>query len=332
MYDKLLPLEFHGVFKEHLKLFILEKRGLGLKYGNSIVFNLKHFDRFSMDYDCSSGLTKELAMAWTERLPYQARVTQEHKISLIRQFALYLRRNGVAACVLPICNSTEFYRTKPYVFTKDEINRIFSAADQIPRRNESPNRYLIMPLVFRVLYCCGLRISEALKLQIKDVDLTRGTLDILDAKGNRDRIVPIDEQLRLRCAKYYEQVHKNPAPTDYFFPSSYGGYYDQSTVYRAFRQVLAKCGISHGGRRKGPRIHDLRHTFSVHSFRKFMDGGRDPMEILPILAAYLGHKTYAGTTHYLHLVSEVFPEITGAVEKMYGSLIPALGGDADETD
>lgn len=332
MHDKQLPLEFCGVFKEHLGSFVLEKRGLGLKYGKSIVLNLKSFDRFSMNYDCSSGLTKELAMAWTERLSYQARVTQEHKISLIRQFALYLQRNGVAACVLPICHSTEFYRTKPYIFTKDEIDRIFSVADEIPCRNESPNRHLIMPLVFRVLYCCGLRISEALTLQIKDVDLARGTLDILDAKGNRDRIVPIDEQLRLRCMNYYDQVHKNPAPEDYFFPSPYGGYYDQSTVYKAFRQVLAKCGISHGGRRKGPRIHDLRHTFSVHSFRRFMDGGRDPLEILPILATYLGHKTYAGTTHYLHLVSEVFPEITEKVEEIYGNLIPAPGGDTSETD
>jgi integrase len=335
MYDKLRPLEFHGAFKEHLKAFVLEKRGLGLKYGNSFVFNLQHFDRFSMDYDCAAGLSKELALAWTKRLSYHVRSTQESRISLMRQFAIYLRRNNVPACVLPICNSTEFYRTKPHVFTEHEISRIFAAADTFMYRKETPNRHLIMPLVFRVLYCCGLRISEALKLRNCDVDLERGMFEIVDAKGERDRIIPINEQLRVRCVDYYEKVHTNPMPTNYFFPSPYGGYYDQSTVYRAFRQALAKCGISHGGRKKGPRVHDLRHTFSVHSFRRFIADGRDPMEILPILAAYLGHKTYAGTTHYLHLVSEVFPEITDAVEKIYGSFIPVpvvTGGEAHETN
>jgi len=332
MRDKLRPLEFNGIFSEHLKSFVLEKRGIGLKYGNSIIMLLQQFDRLSMNYDCSGGLSKELVLAWTERQTYQNRSTQEARISLMRQFAIYLQRNGVYACILPVCNSNRFYSTKPYIFTKKEIGRIFAKADEMPRRKESPNRHIIMPLVFKMLYCCGLRISEALKLQIKDVDLARGTLDILDAKGDRDRLVPIDVRLRILCVGYFNRIHTNPKPTDYFFPSPYGGYYDTSTVYKAFRQVLAKCGISHGGRGKGPRIHDLRHTFSVHSFRKFMEGGRDPMEILPVLATYLGHKTYAGTTHYLHLVSDVFPEITEAMEKLYGSLIPTFGGEVYEVN
>ena len=332
MYDKLRPLEFQGAFKDHLKAFVEQKRGIGLKYGNKTVQMLNRFDKFSMNYDCSAGLSKEMALAWTERPSYQARATQENRISLIRQFAIFLQRNEISACVLPVCNSSEFYRTKPYIFTECEVGQIFAAADAFPFRKESPLRHLIMPLIFRMLYCCGLRISEALKLRVADVNLEQGILEVLDAKGQRDRIVPIDEQLRIRCAEYFQLVHGSPTPGGYFFPSPYGGYYDESTVYHAFRQVLAKCRISHGGRGKGPRLHDLRHTFAVHSFRKFIAAGRDPMEILPVLAAYLGHKTYAGTIHYLHLVPEVFPEITGSVEKLYGCLIPTLGGEASEAD
>lgn len=330
MYDKVNTPEFNGGLAIQLQAFLSEKRGLGYKYERT-GYLLKQFDKFSMDYDCSDGLTKELALAWAERLPYQSRSTQESKITIIRQFAIFMQRNGYNACVLPKCNSTEFYRHKPCVYTTGEISRIFTAADSMESRPETPHRHLIFPLLFRVLYCCGLRISEALKLKVNDVNLESGVLEITDGKGNRDRLVPMDDELKRHCVDYYSLMRNNLSSDGYFFPSPRGGRYNHNSVYGVFRGLLIKSNISHGGRGKGPRVHDIRHTFAVHSFRRFISAGRDPMEILPVLAAYLGHKTYAGTSHYLHLIAEMFPEITSAVEEMYGDFIPA-GGGIDETN
>lgn len=330
MYDKVNTPVFNGALRDQLQAFLAEKRNFGCKYDRTGDL-MRQFDKFSMDYDCSDGLSKELALAWAERLPYQSRATQESKITIIRQFAIFMQRNGYNACILPKCNSTEFYRHKPYVFTVDEMNRIFAAADAIKSRPETPHRHLTFPLLFRVLYCCGLRVSEALKLKIKDVDLQSGVFEITDGKGNRDRLVPMDDELKLRCLNYWSLIQNHLSPDGYFFPSPRGGRYNASSVYGVFRELLVKSNISHGGRGKGPRVHDVRHTFAVHSFRRFISAGRDPMEILPVLAAYLGHKSYTGTVHYLHLVAEMFPEITSAVEEMYGDFIP-VGGGIDETN
>ena len=330
MYDKVSIPVFNGEFCVQLQGFLIEKRNLGCKYERTDNL-LKQFDKFSMNYDCSEGLTKELALAWAERLPYQSRSTQEKKITIIRQFAIFMQRNGYNACVLPKCNSTEFYRHKPYIFTVEEMNRIFVAADAIKSRPETPHRHLIFPLLFRILYCCGLRVSEALKLKVKDIDLQTGILEITDGKGQRDRIIPMDDDLRVRCCNYYSLMQKFLSPDDYFFSSPRGGRYNANSVYGVFRKLLVKSNISHGGRGKGPRVHDIRHTFAVHSFRSFISAERDPMEILPVLAAYLGHKSYTGTVHYLHLVAEMFPEITSSVEEMYGDFIPR-GGVTDEAN
>jgi len=330
MYDRVNVPIFNGVFSEQLQAFLAEKRSLGYKY-ERISHLLQQFDKFSADYDCSGGLTKELALAWAERLPHQSRATQESRIAFLRQFAVFMQRGGYDACILPKCNSTEFYRHKPYIFTVEEMARILAAADEIKPRPESPCRHLVFPLLFRILYCCGLRVSEALKLKNRDVDLHSGVLEITDGKGNRDRLVPVDGDLRMRCINYRPQIQGHLSPDSYFFPSPRGGRYDRRSVYVIFRELLIKSNISHGGRGKGPRVHDVRHTFVVHSFRRFIAAGRDPMEVLPVMAAYLGHKSYTGTVHYLHLVAEMFPEITGAVEEMYGDIIPT-GGAAYETD
>ena len=93
-----------------------------------------------------------------------------------------------------------------------------------------------------------------------------------------------------------------------------------------------KCGISHGGRDKGgPRLHDLRHTFCVHSLRQFLKNGVDYRAALPILSVYMGHSTISATGKYLRLTADAFPEITNMLETMYGSIIPELEVESHET-
>ena len=117
--------------------------------------------------------------------------------------------------------------------------------------------------------------------------------------------------------------------TDWLFPSMDGQHYKSSTFYWIFRELLFLSNISHGGRGKGPRVHDLRHTFAVHCFEKLIKAGMEPMQILPVLAAYLGHKNYKATCLYLHLTAEIFPDIIEKTELKYGELIPNVGGEFD---
>ena len=90
-------------------------------------------------------------------------------------------------------------------------------------------------------------------------------------------------------------------------------------MHKSFRQCLFNANIPYNG--KGPRIHDLRHTFAVTCLKNWVIAGNDIDSMLPVLSAYLGHKSMSGTQHYLRLTAEMFPQITESVEKKFGPII-----------
>jgi integrase len=114
----------------------------------------------------------------------------------------------------------------------------------------------------------------------------------------------------------------NRAPHAIFFPGPSEGPFALRTVYTLFRKLLLQCGIPHAGRGKGPRIHDYRHLFALHTLRRWYRDGEDLDAKLPLLATYLGHQNLCGTQRYLHLTAEIFPEITTRVNAAFGDVIP----------
>jgi integrase/recombinase XerD len=173
-----------------------------------------------------------------------------------------------------------------------------------------------------MLYGCGLRISEALNLKIGDIDLKQGTLLIRDTKFKKERIVPMAETLTMRCRLYAGKVLGCMSHTSFFFPSPYGGSYSQSTIYKLFREVLWKAGISHSGR--GPRLHDVRHSHSIHCLKKWVLNKGDLTNLLPYLSVYLGHTDLRGTQHYLRLTADLYPSIIASVEDNFSSMVPEV--------
>jgi len=324
--------EFKGPFAAHLNGFLAEKRALGFKYIEQERC-LREFDILSHEYDCSSGLPKELVMAYIEKKPHWSRSTQQHKVSTARNVALYLHKQGLTAFLCDKTNVTnDAGNFKPYIFTRQQMEDIFLQADNITPRG-GLNSDIFYPVILRMLYGCGLRISEALLLKMKDIDLSKGLLYIYDSKNHKDRIIPMDESLTAYCRTYAEQVHAVYTDDDYFFKSPKGGHYAKNTVYYYFRNLMWKCGISHGGRKNGgPRLHDVRHTFCVHSLYQFLKNGTPHRAALPILSAYMGHSNLDSTGRYLKLTAEAFPELTAQLEKEFGHIIPDLEVRWNEAD
>ena len=102
---------------------------------------------------------------------------------------------------------------------------------------------------------------------------------------------------------------------------------NRSKIYDNFRELLFACNIPHTG--NGPRVHDFRHTFAVHTLEKQLSDGYDPMVIVPRLAAYLGHKSYRETCWYIHLTVASFPELSQKLDRAFVGIIP-VGGETDE--
>lgn len=314
---------FESVLGELIAGYREEKRAVGYKYikGSSL---LRQFDILVVKEHLSEKkLPKELVLLWTEKRPNETASNRNGRISIVRGLARYMVRLGYEAYVFPAAAVTiDRYSYVPYIFSEKELKTIFTICDSYPVSDVSPNRHLILSLLFRMLYGCGLRISEALNLKLDEVDLKQGTLFIRDAKFGKERIVPMAESLTESCRQYAGKVHNYESYNPFFFPSPYGGRYKENTIYHLFREILWKARISHSG--KGPRLHDIRHSFSVHCLKKWVLNEEDLLSLLPYLSVYLGHVDLRGTQHYLRLTADLYPKIIASVEQNFSSLIPEV--------
>ena len=312
-----------------IERFIAEKRSLNYLY-NTESKMLARFDKYLVSEQYArSGLTKEIVEKYTASTPYESVRNHIARYLIIQQFGKYLCRLGLEAHVSSfICkkNQSEFF--VPYIFSDREIAAILWQADHYPYVSKCPHRHLEVPILLRMLYGCGLRVSEALNLMVGDVDFPKGVICIRQGKFNKDRLVPMSDSLRVYAQEYIAKRYLTLDPKVSFLPSPRGTPYSPNTINALFRKILFNAGISHGGRGKGPRVHDLRHTFAVHCLRNWLKKGIDVSATLPYLSTYLGHKNMQGTQRYLRLTAEMFPHITALLEKTYGEIIPR--GDIDE--
>lgn len=314
---------FESALAADLQQYLAEKRVFGCRYDKAARY-LTHVDRILVERGITSpDLPRDLIDAWCAKRPNESPRTQAERSTVVRQFTCYLKRQGHAPYV-PTGHLLAKRRDTfvPYIFSTEEIGRLFVVLDQTRSHPRAPHRAVIVPLVFRLLYGCGLRLSEALHLRVRDVDVTRGLLTIRETKFLKDRLVPVAPSVAMRLHQY-GMTHLTSRHDDaWFFPAPDGGEWSPRVFYDLFRQALHQCGISHGGRSRGPRVHDLRHTFACHRLAQWLREGVTVDLALPILSTYLGHESVYRTQRYLHLFPQLYPEITAKLTAFCGTVIP----------
>lgn len=324
MHEQKIKVKFHSPLAELMAGFLREKQTCGYLYERES-YELLRLDRFLCGTSLKvAGLPRDIVDEWTAKQACEKPGTQKLRVIRIRQFALFIRQQGIEAYV-PETTRTPVNRIEftPYIFRGEEIEKILQAVDRMPPDTRAPMRHLIMPEIFRLLYCCGMRVSEVLQLKVADVDLGSGVLTVREGKFNKDRLVPMAPSSTMRLRRY-ATVLGDSSPV--FFPAPDGGPYSKVTVYHIFRQLLLACHIPHGGRGRGPRLHDLRHSHAVHKLESWYRQGADLGAKLPLLSTYLGHKSLVGTQRYLHLTPEIFPDITSRLDQFAGHVIPRRAG------
>jgi integrase/recombinase XerD len=241
----------------------------------------------------------------------------------VRELARWLGRRGVPAYVLPAGVLPRPVRYVPHIYTDEELAALFAQTDRCRYCSQVPFRHLVMPVLFRTIYACGLRASEARLLRVEDVDLDTGVLLLRDAKGGKDRQVPLSEPLRARLADYHARV-VGRSGGEWFFPGATGRPLTLGNIERNFRRFLWQARMPHGGRGHGPRVHDLRHAFAVNNLRSWFERGDDVGGLLPILQAYMGHSSPDDTAYYLRLTAESYPHITARIQRVFGDVVPPV--------
>jgi integrase/recombinase XerD len=240
---------------------------------------------------------------------------------ILRELAEHVRQFGWPAWAPPTLTRVKVrHRPPPYVFSDEEIRRLFHAIDTQPL-SEMSNRALVDPALFRLLYATGMRISEALNLQLRDVDTARGTIDVREGKNRESRVLPITRRLAATLEGYIAAAHADPEPSSCLFHTGDPARpADQSTIYNRLRRYLADADIPHFP--GGPHIHSLRHGFAVQNLRRWATDGSDLVVMLPYLSAYMGHADLRGTQYYLQLTADAYPEVAAMAQARFGYVIP----------
>lgn len=312
-------------FQQVVDEYILEKRSMGYKYykearalGRIIALQVQ------IDQN-TSVLSKKTVSAWIEKTPWESETNRSQRISIIRCLGKYMVRMGYKAYVIPDRFApVQSYTYIPYIFSDNELGALLNSVDTLCQTSPSKHASMVFPLLFRMLIGCGLRITETLNIEKQDVDLKKGTLLLLNTKNEKERLIPMADSLCEACRKYMFKIQfeRKARESKYFFSNPEGKAYASYTAYARFRRALWFAKISHGGKGKGPRLHDLRHTYAVRVLKKWVQEGKNLTTAMPYLSVYMGHVGLKATQHYLRLTAEMFPEIVKTVEKKYGWVIP----------
>ena len=242
--------KYNSIFSELIQDFIDYKRVAGYKYESEVAI-LKEFDSLCCSLNIEAPvITKELSDIWCTKKPHESeRSSHIKRVSCIRQFALYLISSGYEAYIPVNLEYIQQRKSKysAYIFSHEEMDRIFDASNRVyPNRRST--MHLVMPVLIRLLYCTGMRVMEALKLQLKNVNLVDGTLFIESAKFNKDRLIPISKSMREILVQYCAVMHPMYLPEDYLFVGITREPCSHHNIYLRFREILVTAGIKHAGR------------------------------------------------------------------------------------
>lgn len=321
------PANYESIFAPFFNSFLhmKEQMGFGLSKFKDVFVEL---DRFFLKTGATElCITRDQINEWAKtRINDKARTLYD-KHSIVRQFCHYLCHLGHECYIhrLPRQNWPAFI---PYIFSHQEMERIFQAGDRLTLKNTCMSSVLIsIPAIIRLLYSTGIRIGECLSLKNENVDFLKGHILLERTKNQMERLLPICPSLLEVLVQYKDNRDRMPikevtAPTAPFFVSSVGGMVRTQSVHSWFRKILVQCKIPRRSDGQGPRIHDIRHTMAVHSLMKMVREGKDINCALPILSVFLGHKSLKGTEAYVRLTRDMYPDIIAMEYPVSSAVFP----------
>ena len=297
---------YKSVLGPHIKDFIKEKQAGGYSYQTQ-AYLMKKFDGYWAEHAYTFiGLTPESLDGWTQKRDCENKEYLHNRISVVREFSRYLNGLGICSYIPPL----NIRRSRPlvHVLCDEETADLFDKIDSytpVKKVGAQIRMSYEYPVLFRMIYCCGLRRSEACGLSVAQVDLTQGIITVLNAKGNKDRLVYLTEDMNQLCAAYLDMMRQNYDPgLKWFFPGlDMGKPVAAATAGRAFNAFWKKTRFA-GVTDKDPTVHSLRHTYVVKRVNLWMEQGLDMNVMMPYLSRYLGHKSVDETYYYYHYVQE----------------------------
>lgn len=291
-----------------LDQYVATRRALGFSFYEPAL-SLAHFVNF-MGQAHAKWITSDLALRWSMQPGNVQRATWARRLGHVRGFARWMRaiddRTEVPTARLL---SARRRRNPPHIYTEQEIEDLLRKASKLS--SATGMRALSYSTLISLLVATGLRPSEAMSLNDKDVDLNDGILSIRDSKFGKSRFVPVHESTRLALKRYVDQRNRIccQRQDDAFLVNEHGRRLNASSTRRMFIRLSQATGLrptrSDGRYGRGPRLQDFRHTFATNRMVNWYREGKDVALELPKLSTYLGHVDVSLTYWYVEAVPEL---------------------------
>lgn len=305
--------DLHAALDEYLSV----RRTLGFKLRDEGTV-LHKFLRF-LEKKGASYITTDLALQWATQPQNVLPAHWARLLTMVRIFAQFRSAVDRRTEIPPQGLLPYRYRRKtPYIYDDDEISRLLKAASHL--QSAAALRASTYTTLFGLLASTGMRISEPISLDCKDVDLTQAILTVRWTKFGKSRLIPIHsstvdklvEYSRLRSRIFIRP--KSPS----FFVSERGTRLTQWSVRYTFVKLSREIGLRAPHDSHGPRVHDMRHTFAVKTLLRWYQAGVDVERHMPELATYLGHAHVNNTYWYISAVPELLSLATMRLDTIEG--------------
>jgi integrase/recombinase XerD len=270
----------------------------------------------------SARISIPLALQFATQHQHQQPAQWAARLRVVRGFARYRSGEDPATEIPPLdLLPYRARRARPYLYSAEEIRELLKAARNLHSTSSlKPWTYYCL---FGLLATTGMRISEALNLQVKNVDCSEGIITIHGTKFGKSRLIPLHPSTQKVLSAYAERrdCFFGKKPVSHFFVSSRGTRLDGGDVRRTFYHLSRQIGLRDVSASHGPRLHDFRHRFAVQTLLRWYRMGKDVERRLPVLSTYLGHAHVTDTYWYLTSTPELMGVAGKRMEERWGGLL-----------
>jgi integrase len=325
--------EFHSSLAAVFADYVAVKQALGRVFERTRYY-LAKLDQFLTSQNAPD-LDVATFTAWCSTLKHLKVGEKRKQMRIVYHFCLF-RRRSVPSCYVP--DPGQFPplqpRSRPYIFTQNEIIQLLVAAEHLIPNALSPLHSQVARLAVVLLFTTGLRRGELVRLNLRDYDATERILYIHESKFHKSRLLPLSDDAAREMERYLQDRWRPWFPCGIDSPlllNRHGGLtrYTGPGLAHLMRKLFRMADI-HAASGRRPRVHDLRFSFAAHALLRWYQAGIDVQNRLPALSTYMGHSSVESTHYYLRFLDAVAQAASERFEQHCSPFLPStssIGGD-----
>lgn len=288
-------------------IYVLHRRAMGQKCEGPAVA-LRAFSRRHSN-DPLQGITPSDVKQFLD-VPQTGPAAWRRKYGVLRDFFAYWRCRGKLNAVPMPPPAPRYTQTfVPYIYSRQELRQLLDAVPHCQRNGECRLSPATLRTLLLFLYGTGMRIGEAIRLRLADVDLDDAVITIRGTKFYKSRLVPLGRDVVRLLREYLATPGRWNQHYRHLFQSRQHEAISHRLIEGAFHRLRSLAGVCRSdASSRQPRLHDLRHTFAVHRLTEWYKSGADVQKLLPALSTYLGHVDLRSTQCYLTMTPELLKE------------------------